>query len=140
MNAASSKADTSFRSLRRSRPFVSNLANFFRMCVCQRSREHLMLVTARSGDGQALRCDDSHQRQHHDPRIERPSTQTATHACLRYKSHHQRGPSRSYLSCAGDHNEIQTAKSAIFAPDASAAANHRGRSPRPDQLSPVALL
>ena len=58
-----------------------------------RSRDHLMLVVlgdgdhgdrhvrdacAGDGDGQAIRCDDSQQRQHRDPRVERPSIQTAT--------------------------------------------------------------
>ena len=61
--ASSSRASPSFRTLRRSRTFVSDLANFFRVLVCQRSQEpaeagdggchrshgHLMLVTAGAG-------------------------------------------------------------------------------------------
>ena len=116
--ASSSRASPPFRTLRRSRTFVSDLANFFRVLACQRSRDpaeagdggrhrsrgHLMLVGAGAGglhrrrggfmlvmpgdgvhcdrhrreagvgDGQAIRCDDSHQRQHHDPVVERPSS------------------------------------------------------------------
>jgi len=71
-----------------------------------------MLVTARAGNCQAIRCDDSHQRQHCHPRVERPSIQPATRACLPPERHLQRGPSRSRLSCAAFQGGDQTAKSA----------------------------
>ena len=56
-----------------------------------------MFVTAGAGDGdgQAIRCDDSHQRQHRDPGVEHPSSQTATRACLPPERQFQRGPSGS---------------------------------------------
>jgi hypothetical protein len=80
----------------------------------------VLLIVAGAGDGQAIRCDDSQQRQHHDSGVERPSIQTATQACLQPERHHQRDPIRFCSTCAGDHNEIQTANFEIFTPDANA--------------------
>ncbi len=76
------------------------------------SRDHLMLVIVGAGDGLAIRCDESHQRQHHDSGVERPSIQTATQVCLPPERHLQRGPSSSCSSCACRKDEVQTAKSA----------------------------
>ena len=61
-----------------------------------------------SGDGACMFNDN----QVHDPGVERPSIQTATHACLQPERHLQRDPSRSCLPCAGVQGEAQTAKSA----------------------------
>ena len=51
--AACFRTDPPFRTLRRSRTFVSDLANFFRVLACQRSRD-----PAEAGDGGVHRSRD----------------------------------------------------------------------------------